>query len=518
MKNRYIKTLLFISSFGLFSVSCDDNIEPLVEELELARVLSPHGLQAFIRNRTTIELTWNVRDDVDHYIVEFSEDSLLFASIIRTVTVQPDELPVQEVFFGDTRYSARVKGVSAAGVADSKWSAITVLTESENIFLPLPNENIGATEVTLSWPPGSEVTRVVINPGNVERVISADEKAAGQATITGLTGLTNYTITLYSGNSQRGFVEFRTLVDPDGPNTIEVQPTDDLNSVVAGAAPGSILVLNPGDYQVFTGLININKSLTIRGYLPYNKPLLHVQFSILDGAAAVELADLDLDGDGTLNDVVRFNTAGVTYGSLKIDACNIHDFARSFIAGNVASTVNSVEVNNSVVTNVLTSGGDFIDFRNTYVADLKVTNSTFNNSSPGRDFIRMDAASGFSGTGLNSKVLIDHCTLYGVSNTSDRILYVRFNSNLLTVQNTLIAATDGYYTNQASTSQPVCSNNNYFNAVGFITEGYVANAKIDISGNYTTLDPGFADAANGDFTISSQSLIDRQVGDPRWRN
>ncbi|WKZ61018.1 MAG: DUF4957 domain-containing protein [Cyclobacteriaceae bacterium] len=518
MKHIYIKTLLFISSFGLFSVSCDDNIDPLVEELELARVLSPHGLQAFIRNRTTIELTWNVRDDVDHYVVEFSEDSLLFTSIIRTITVQPDELPVQEVFFGDTRYSARVKGVSAAGVADSKWSAITVLTESENIFLPLANDNIGSTEVTLSWPAGSEVTRFVINPGNVERNISAGEKAAGEATITGLSGLTNYSVTMYSGSSQRGFIEFRTLVDPAGPNTIEVQATDDLSAVIAGAAPGSILVLHPGDYLAYTGSIDINKSIEIRGYLPYNRPLLHVQFSILDAAASVVLGDLDLDGDETLNDVVRYNTAAVTYGTLKLEGCNIHDFARSFIAGNVASTVNAIEVNDCIVTNVLTSGGDFIDFRNTYVVDLKVVNSTFNNSSPGRDFIRMDAASGFSGTGLNSNVLIDHCTLYGVSNTADRILYVRFNSNSLTVQNTLIAATDGYYSNQGGTSQPTCSNNNYFSAAGFYTEAYVANAKIDLSANFTTLDPGFADAANGDFTISNQSLIDRQVGDPRWRN
>ena len=130
--------------------------------------------------------------------------------------------------------------------------------------------------------------------------------------------------------------------------------------------------------------------------------------------------------------------------------------------------------------------------------------------------MRLDAAAAYTGTGLTSTVLIDHSTFYSVSNTQDRILYVRFNVNILTVRNSLFAATDGYYTNQPSSSQPTCSNNNYFNAVGFFTPAYVTNAKSDISGNHTTLDPGFTNAANGDFTVSNQELKDNGIGDPRW--
>ena len=32
----------------------------------------------------------------------------------------------------------------------------------------------------------------------------------------------------------------------------------------------------------------------------------------------------------------------------------------------------------------------------------------------------------------------------------------------------------------------------------------------------TTLNPGFKDAAGGDFTLSDEDLIYNQVGDPRW--
>jgi hypothetical protein len=254
--------------------------------------------------------------------------------------------------------------------------------------------------------------------------------------------------------------------------------------------------------------------------------LLHVQFSLENAAAAVEIRDLDLDGDGVLNDVFRYNTASVEYGSLSIVGCTVHDFIRSLVGANAtASKVASVTIDNCVMTDMLTAGGDFIDFRNTYVANVTITNSTFDNCSAARDFVRMDAVvppNGFSGTGLTSTLLIDHCTLYNVSNnltTTRRITYVRFNANVVTVRNTVIAETTGIYTNQATTSQPACTNNNYFNAPRFYDAAFevIAGLKVDASGTHTTLDPGFTNAAGGNFTITNQTLLDNAVGDPRWR-
>jgi hypothetical protein len=514
MKTKNIFIGMLIGFLSVTFIACEDNIDPLVEELDFSRVFAPIDLTARVRNQTIIELNWTTKDDADKYVIEYSEDSLDFGTIIRTVEVMPDELPVQQTFEGETLYSARVKGISNSGLADSKWTEITVMTDLENIYLPIEDGDIDANEATLRWPANSEVTRFVINPGNIEQAITADEKAAGIGTVTGLTGNTEYTVLLMKGTKRRGSTSFTTLIDVGG--ATRIYPEDDLSLVVADAAPGDVLVLYPGDYTVYTGSIVLDKSITIRGLYPYDKPLLHVQFSSENAAEAVELIDLDLNGDDLLSDVLRYNTADVAYGSLKIEGCNIHNFTRSFVAGNVASTIESVSINNCVLTAVMTSGGDFLDFRTAYLADLSVTNSTFNNCAPGRDFIRMDAASAFSGTGLVSNVLIDHCTLYGVSTGTKRLLYVRFLDNTLTVQNTLIAETDAYYTNQGNSSQPTCSNNNYFNAIGFYTDAYVSNAKIDLSGNYTILDPGFEDAANGNFKVTDQTILDNTVGDPRW--
>jgi hypothetical protein len=524
MKNKYLKISFVIGMLSFAFYACEDLADPIVEELEVNRVFAPTQLKAIVRDLTTIELTWDVREDASHYVVEFSEDSLEFTNIVRTVTVAPDELPLREVFDGETLYSARVKGVSAEGVAESKWSVVTVKTGIENIIFPLEDGDVDALVATLRWPANSQVTHFVINPGNIGRDITPDEKAAGEATITGLEGTTEYTVKLFKETKQRGTVTFTTLVDVG--SATRVYPEDDLAAVIAAATSGDVLVLYPGEYNASTGVVNIDKAITIRGLYPFDRPLVHVQFSLQPGSGDILVADLDMDGTFTpeggietvLDHAFAYSASG-TFGSLTVQGCSIHDYGKSLAAGSssVVAEIPGISFDNCIITNVLTNSADFIDFRGAYLASLTLTNSTFNNCAPGRDFIRLDAAAGLTGTGKTTAVLIDHCTIYASSNTQDRILYVRFDANTLNVRNTLFAKTTAYFTNQSGSSQPVCSDNNYFEAAGFITPDYVTGAKMDISGNHTTLDPGFSDAASGNFTISNQTLIDNEVGDPRWR-
>src|SRR5690606_8494922 len=127
--------------------------------------------------------------------------------------------------------------------------------------------------------------------------------------------------------------------------------------------------------------------------------------------------------------------------------------------------------------------------------------------SPGRDFIRADAGP-LSGTGLTTSILMDRTTVIG-SSTLRRLLYVRFVDNESVVSNSLFAETEtGYYSNQGGTTDPTFSNNNYYNAPGFFDS---ANTKYDGTSTFTTLDPGFVDAANGDYTITNQNLIDDEI-------
>ncbi|HEX9828015.1 MAG TPA: DUF4957 domain-containing protein [Flavobacteriaceae bacterium] len=516
MKTKYILKGLLVTILLTFTVTNCGYDEDVIEELAIDREFAPVALTARVRNQTTVELNWTADDNVDHYMVEFSADDPGFSTVFLAVNVTANQLPFQAAMEGETLYYIRVKAVSSRGLDESKYATITAQTLTEQIFLPSQPGDIEATQATLRWPANSNVTHIILQPGDNRHDITDQEKADGIVILTGLTGETDYTATLYNNTKVRGIQMFTTGIDV-GDNTL-VLPTDDLFQVIADAAPGDILLLEQGDYTAQTGTITLDKSITIQGLRVDFKPLLKVNFSIVSGAADVSLIDLDLQGDGegssTLQDVARYTGAG-NYNSLLIRGCNIHDYSRSFIAGNVTGAiVQSVTVENCVVTNVYTSGGDFIDFRNSDALNVSVTTSTFNNCAPGRDFFRLDAAGTSNNTGLTVNVLLDSCTLFGVSNTTDRILYVRFNANKITVRNNLFAETTAYYSNQSTTDPtPTFNNNNYFNAPGF----YTTNTVYDSTTTYTTLDPGFVDAASGNFTVTNQTLLDNAVGDPRWR-
>jgi len=517
MKTKYILKRLLFTLLLVFTIASCSSDEAVIEELVVDRAFAPVELTAIVRNQTIVELNWTVRDNVDHYVVEFSADDPEFNTIFKTVEVNADDLPVQVALEGETVYAIRVKAISSTGLENSKWAIGEATTLTEQIMLAQELGDIKALEATFRWVPNSNVTQIVINPGDIRHDITPQEKIDGIATVTGLTSETDYSAQLFNNAKVRGSSTFTTGIDV-GDNTL-VLPEDDLFQMIADAAPGDILLLEGGDYTAQTGKITLNKSITIQGLRSYNKPLLNVSFSIEAGAADVSIIDLDLIGDDGTNlpDVVRYNEAG-NYNSLLISGCNIHDFSRSFIGGNVTGAiVQSITVENSLVTSVLTSGGDFIDFRNSDVFNVIVRTSTFNNCAPGRDFFRIDDAGTSTDTGIVCNVLLEDCTLYGVSNSSSkRVCYIRFKTNKITVQNTLIAetASEGFSDQSRTDPTPTFLNNNYFNAPGFFNTAQVV---YDGSGTHTELDPGFVDVAAGNFTITNQTLLDNMVGDPRWR-
>lgn len=519
MKNKHRLLGFFLGLITLFTVACEDDIAPLVEELDLDRVLSPTELTAFIRNRTTVELEWELTE-ADSYVIEIYEDSLEFnTEIVRTQTVTQEEVPVQIALIGETGYSARIKGVQE-GVDDSKWSSVYFETLSEQILLDIDPMDIASNSVTLNWPAGSEVTHFVVEPGDTQVNITADEIAAGEATVSGLTGETEYTIKLFKDEKQRGQQIATTYLDLNTVNAV-LGPGDDLQAAINAANPGDVIALTPGTY-VTTGQIDITKPISIKGSLPYDKPILDVGFNIAALSAlmttSVELATLEMVGTyDASSSFISLEATGFDYGDIVVKGCEIHDYGKSLFtaSSSVVSTINSLTFDDCIATNVLTSGGDCIDVRGGYLVSLTLQNSTFDFCAPGREFIRLDDTSS-TFEGVNTDILIDQCTFNEVSGISgDRMLYVRFQTNEITVRNTLIANSEGNYSNQSRTDQaPDFSDNNYFNAALFHDSGETV---FDGSTSLTTLDPGFADAENGDFTISNQSLIDNQVGDPRWR-
>ncbi len=518
--NKLFGRFIYIAvlTVAMIVAGCTEDIDPEITSLEVSRLFSPVDLEARVVNQTAVRLTWKPVKKAKTYTIEvFANGELNFSGTpAKTVTgITIDQLPVTlPGFAGETNYSVRVKAVGE-DISESKWVSATFKTDPEQILFAVDPEEITATGVTIRWPAGETATAIVLSPGNITRPVTASEITSGIAIITGLVSETNYTAKLMNGNATRGTVSFTTLLDLGG--AIAVYPEDNLTAILESAAEGDVFALLPGTYS--TQDIVISKTIAIKGARPTVKPvLLGTIFRMKDGAG-LDLKDVILDGTGSANgnQTIIYDTAlpGGTYNALSMEDCVIRNYTKGTLYVNVAALIESVTIKGCIYSAIECNGGDFIDFRNGMAKTFTYINNTAYNSALARDFFRMDAGGSNNFPGIMSTINISNNTFNNVCNgSSRRILYIRLALNQITCNKNIFANTEGYYSNQGATNIVAMSNNNYFNAPNF-TGSTVSNAKND-AGTYTTLNPGFVNAAEGNFKVTNEELIFNGIGDPRW--
>lgn len=516
--NKLIKKITYILGIAavIFAAGCSDDIDPEITNIKVDRLFSPVDLKAQVVNKIAVRLEWREVNKAKSYTLEFFKNQDLSGTPVRIINgVTYDQVPYTVTGFdGESNYSVRLKAVGEE-ITESKWVSTTFKTDPEQIFFKVNPTEINAFGATLRWPAGEVATSILLNPGNISRPVTAGEIAAGTAVISGLSSETTYTAQLINNTGLRGTMKFTTYLDIS--TAIEVNPGDDLALIVDNAAAGSVLALHPGEYTV--GNININRSISIKGVLPYNKPVITgAVFNVYEGSG-LELKDLVLDGTGAPdgNQTIIYRTAlpGGTYADLKITDCVIRKYVKGTLYVNVAALIENVIINGCIYHDVECNGGDFIDFRNGMAKNFVFTNNTAYRSALARDFFRMDGGGSTNFPGVASYITINNNTFNNVSNgSSRRMLYIRLALHEITFSKNILANTEGYYSNQAITTIVAMSANNYHAAPNF-TASAVANAKND-PGPYTTLNPGFVNVDEGNFKVTNAELILKGIGDPRW--
>ena len=300
MKKIYFKSIVF----GLATValaSCSD-VADEITSIVYNRNFSPTSVEAKVRNRTNIELSWNLGDGVTNYNVEvYANDSLTFAgSPVKSFSVSPDEVPVLiKGLEGETQYSFRVQATDGNSSRDSKWSSAYAKTEAEQIFKNVAEEDIKGSSVTLRWTAGEQAATIVLTPGDIVYKVTADDIAAGAATVTGLTPETEYKALLKSASGKtRGTITFKTGIDL-ADTDILVKAGDDISAAIKNAPEGYRLVVEPGEYGIatdeaeFGGSVTISKKLTIKGLRQNEHPVIKGRFKV---EAPLTIDQCTLDG------------------------------------------------------------------------------------------------------------------------------------------------------------------------------------------------------------------------------
>lgn len=536
MKRNILRACILGLGF-LTLASCDDPMDEITSII-YDRVFSPTELTTRNIQETSVTLQWNASNGAGNYTVQlFADDSLSFeGEPDMTLTTAETSVNVTGLSY-DTQYSARVMANDTTNAdRNSKWSEVTFRTSAIQFMNSITEGNTGDRYVTITWPAEKEVAIIkVFVYGTTElavpeHTVTAEEAAAGEALIEGLTPETRYDVYMYNNGKQCGHRDFTTIADLNGATL--VGPDDDIADLLENAVDGQVFALTSGTF-VFplteeelndperdpnntVGKAVISKNITIKGIYPTNRPVINGRFQLEDGAS-LSLSQVVLDGTGTSGDqTFNYKTAGVTYGAIDVQDCEIMNYTKGLLYLNVAATISSVTFNNCLIHDIECNGGDFLDSRTGLISELTLTNSTIYNSAATRDFIRMDdASSNFSGAPV---ITVDHCTIDGAANdSSHRLLYVRFVGNTTTFTNNMVSnmpnCSSGF-SNQSKTSEPTFRNNNYFNTKNLVSNDGGAARFFDTTG-YTD-DPEYVDAENGDFTIQNEDVSSRQIGDPRW--
>ena len=541
-KLHKITNILLGLAMLILASACSSPMDEITS-MVMSRNLSPTDVSLLLIDRTNVQLTWTATE-ADSYTIEvYADDNLEFdASHLESVYegILAHEIPFTiEGLQGETVYSFRIKAVTEDNPSrDSKWSTAKTTTGTEQIMYKPSADDIQAKSVILSWKAGQKATQIILTPADeslspVTYNVTAENIEAGKATIEGLTPETEYTAVLKNGEKTRGTQTFTTAIEL-ADDDILVEADDLMATVIKNAPDGYRLIVMPGKYYLNedgtkTAKILIEKNLRIKGLRPNDMPVIYGAFGIKNGAS-LEIEQCVIDGTGTDTDADKTQAFDfVEEGKcdhLYISNSEIRTFVKGLVYLSLATEVNEITINNTIIHDIITDGGDFIDNRQGYVKNINLTNSTIYNSCAKRDFVRLDGAGQgnvFAGKGNVINVKIDHCTFYKVGDGAQnrQMFYNRFADNKVTFTNNIVSGWNnkrGFTNDKTTDTSATLSGNYYHNTLNLMSlaDGNTQTVRwFDTEGTALTDDP-FEEASSANFTITDPVLKANAPGDPRW--
>ena len=296
MKKNYIYTVLFSLVLSAFTVSCSEPDDEVTTGI-FDRLFSPTNVEAVIQKKTNVKFKWTAVANATSYTIELYENQdMTFEGTPKTYEGITDNTYTVEGLLGETQYTARIRALSEE-INESKWSAVSFMTEAENIFNSVKDENIEAHAVTLTWDAiDATATKIVLSAdgkADITYTLKSTDIANKKAYIDGLEESTSYTAKLYNVDKLRGTVTFKTAIDFQGKTP--VYEGDDLATVLEGAADGANIVLVSGSFVL--GDYALNKSVIISGYDKANMPTIYGRLQPEAGASSIEINNVIIRGD-----------------------------------------------------------------------------------------------------------------------------------------------------------------------------------------------------------------------------
>ena len=521
---KYIRILL-----GLIVIlainACEDDISPVIEELQYDRLFTPLDLEARISNQTTVSLSWKFNKGIDSYVLEISDDSLQFSNIIHTATVAPDEVPyVYELPAGNSQYSARVKGTSNE-TAESKWATLAFKSDPENVFNNYDIVMTGLGEITVNWVPGKSVTNLLFVSADdeVEYAISAEEQAVGVKYISDLPNAA-YQVQILNGGKVRGSQHY--VMEGD----VFLPSGEDLAAAISSASSGDVIILDKGGIYPFVGELVLDKSIKLKGLdgeLPFVYITEGVKFfeigSALTPADTLTFENLFMSGyvNQNTSDQVRgifdAENDACNVGGIKFLGCKMYNIGRQIVRlrGGADQTIGEYVVDDCIIHDMGRASGSYgvlcATETNTNVKVVRISNSTIDSLMC--HFIRYDDAVDCE------SITVENCTFNKTPFASGRYLMDVRNaviSSGIEVKNCIFGNTNYGDDPSISGIRPAdgvtVTITNSYATTDFVNSGYSIVEQLSPLGVSST--DLWTDPDRVDYTFISMEV---DAGDPRWK-
>jgi hypothetical protein len=536
MKIKNIYSGILASMLCLTFVGCDDNIDPIVDQLKTDRPFTPTNVTT-TNGQTQATIRWNpsLTGEGVMYTVEVSKN-LTFDVIEHTLSTTDVEATVtnEDIDIKQDHY-ARVRADGEEGGEDSGWSVSEAFRiTGEQIFLSVREEDLTFNSVYLRWTVAGDVTKITLTPdggSSTDYVTSAGEESAGAKTITGLTFGTEYTAEIFNGETSRGTVTFTTLsLDiPDADLVISLNGTESFTQntfdtltkarVVFVLPQGSVfsastaMILKGSTDIAFYGVPGSNKAIMAFNGLTLPATGGKILFENVD-LTGIEYAA----GVPTANPkrayIFNQSVASVT-SEIAFENCIIRNFANTPVRIQSANTItiNDIKVNNCIVYDI--SASQTYAFINTNVATGKVNNISITNST----FYNLRIGLILHNAAASQSVTVSNCTINDISdNTRALIDYnaqtagsFTFTANILAKTKTTDNTARGIRISGAGVSVAAST----YMASDYTTANNPIGGVTAYAGTNTDL---FVDPANGNFNFKDTNFAGKNTsGDPRWR-
>ena len=518
------------------AASCSNPLDK-IDSVSLSRCLQPLNLSAKVSQGQNVTFGWDVAKDAESYTLEIYNDEALSNCEISQ-SIEPSDVPYTVTLDVDKSYWFRVQAHSSLR-DDSKWAdygkAIKTYAVKPNLYMELAGRE--ATSISLTWKADPEVDRIEYGAPGAEEMsvyqLSAEEIAAGKATVTGLTPSTEYDLVLYYSSANRGEVVAWTMPDPSG--LVAVSTSEALAQQIKDGA--NILLKMEGSPYSISSDTDIAKGLDLpKGFKLYgegaadgSRPVVNGCLNIIDtfDGKDIHIEGISLNGvESKCGFVIQHKEGsaadGVKVASIVFRNCEMSNYSKGlFYEWGKTLEIGTYGLESCYIHDINAdgaAGGDGLDIRKaTKIENLNIVNNTISNGF--RTFLRIDTDPVIGNIRFENNTLMNLCFVDNTNNggiiaiqTAPASMTLKKNLFLNMGEKAALTRDNAKYLDGDNLNLTAADNWFYNVPEAFFTRFTIGQA----SGKTLSEDPCYNSKAGKFNILGSSDIAGQEIGASKW--